>query len=115
MTMQYAIVGGHLTFDKVVFTREILLPDSPVKKLMQAEEGEHMVPPKLVKTEKTVTIEYNDASDVLMDEGFYDLLRKLKAKYKEKINGKVVIRITALTSYHVMLDLNGEDGRIVYE
>jgi hypothetical protein len=106
-------VGGRLILDKVVFTREILLTDSSVRKLMQVEEGN--VPPKVIKAEHSVTIEYNDASDVLLDEGFYDLLKKLKAKYKEKITGKVVIRITALTSYHVILDLNCDDGRIVYE
>jgi hypothetical protein len=82
---------------------------------MYCEEDKDVKQPRIVKSEKTVSIEYNDASDVLLDENFYDLLKKLKEKYKEKVTGRVVIRITALTSYHVVLDLNYEDGKIVYE
>jgi hypothetical protein len=113
MTMQFAVAGGHITLDKAVFAKEILTPGSPLKKLIQVEEG--MVPPKIVKAERSVTIEYNNASDVRMDEDFHELFKKLKAKYKEKITGKVVIRITALTSYYVVLDLNRGDERVVYE
>ncbi|HWT74455.1 MAG TPA: hypothetical protein VN258_07015 [Mobilitalea sp.] len=115
MTLQYAIVGGQLIFDKVVFAREVLMADSPLKVLMKTEEENGVKQPKITKTDSKVTIDYNDASDVLLDENFYDLLKKLKAKYQGKVTGRVVIRITALTSYHVILDLNYEDGRIVYE
>lgn len=115
MTIQYAIVGGQLIMDKVVFTREIMMPDSPLKVLMKAEEGKDIKSPIITKLDRLVTINYNEASDILLDEKFYDLLKKLKGKYQEKVTGKVVIRISALTAYHVVLDLNSEDGRILYE
>ncbi len=91
------------------------MSDSPLKILMKVEAGKDIKSPKIIKANQTVIIDYNDASDILLDEKFYDLLKKLKAKYQEKVTGRVVIRITALTSYHIILDLNTEDGRIVYE
>lgn len=104
-----------MNLEKTVFAKEVLLPDSPLKKLMNAGEGSDAKQPKIVKADRMVSVIYNDASDIILDEYFYDLLKKLKTKYKEKVTGRVVIRITALTSYHVILDLNYEDGRIVYE
>lgn len=115
MIMQYAIVGGQLHIDKVVFAREVLTTGGPLKKLMKTEETDNAKPPLITKNSSIVSINYNEASDIPVDEGFYDLLKQLKNKYREKIAGRVVIRITALTSYHVILDLNTEDGRIVYE
>jgi len=115
MTMQYAIVGGQLILDKVVFAKEVLMPDSPLKLLMKVEEGSDIKPPKITREDRLVRIDYNEASDVMLDERFYDLLKKLKSKYLEKVTGRVVIRISAITSYHVILDLNYDDGRIVYE
>lgn len=114
MTIQYVISGGQLHMDKLIFAREMLLQDSPLKKLIHTEDTLGIKAPKIRKVENIVTIDYNDASDVILDESFYDLLKKLKAKYREKIKGCVVIRITGLTSYHVQLDLNSEDERIVY-
>lgn len=115
MAIQYAIVGGKLKLDKKVFAREMLMAESPLKSLLKVEEGPGMKPPTVTKTDQYVTVDYNEASDVLLDERFYDLLKKLKSKYQGNITGRVVIRITALTSCHVILDMNYEDGRIVYE
>lgn len=115
MTMQYAITGGQLYLDKIIFAKEILMLEGSLKRLISTGEEDDKIPPKIERSGQTVSINYNDASDILLDENFYDLLKKLKAKYKEKITGRVVIRITALTSYHVILDLNTQDGRIMYE
>lgn len=115
MIMQYAIAGGQLHLDKVIFAKEVLITNGPLKKLMKTDEAQSSTPPRIIRNGQIVTIDYNDASDIMLDEGFYDLLKQLKSKYRDKVTGRVVIRITALTSYHVVLDLNTEDGRIVYE
>ncbi len=115
MTMQYILSGGQLKFDQVSFTRELLLPTSPLKNLLHNQNSSFDRKPVIVKTENLVTIYYNDASDIVLDEGFYDLFKKLKVKYKEKLKGRVVIRITALSSYHVILNLDSEDDKVVYE
>lgn len=115
MMIQYVITGGQLHMDKKAFARELLLPDSLIKKLLYSAETQANKKPKIIKTESDVTIDFNDAVDVLLEENFYDVFRNLKIKYQNKISGRVVIRITALTSYHVVMDLNSEDGRIMYD
>ena len=115
MTLQYILSGGHINLDKGVFTKELLLPDSPMKRLLRSGEIGVTRQPKVIKEEKSIIIDFNDASDIILDEGFYDLFKKLKEKYQEKLTGRVVIRITALSSYHVVLNLNDLGGKIVYE
>ncbi|MDF2942163.1 MAG: hypothetical protein K0S01_1021 [Herbinix sp.] len=115
MTLQYVIAGGHLQINKQVFAGELLLPDSSLKKILRADEVKGSKQPKITRAEQMVRIDYNDASDITLDEGFYDLFKKLKLKYKEKIKGRIVIRITALTSYYVILNMEMEDERVLYE
>ncbi len=115
MTLQYIISGGQLHMDKLIFASELLLPDSPLKKLLRVEEFNGSKKPKITKMERTVTIDFNESSDIALDEEFYDLFKKLKIKYQGKVKGRIVIRISAITSYHVILDLNAEDDRVTYE
>jgi hypothetical protein len=114
-TLQYIIVGGQLQIDKRVFAGELLLPDSSLKKILHPEDIVGCKQPTIVKMESHVFIDFNDASDIILDEGFADLFKKLKFKYKEKIKGKVVIRITALSSYHMVLNLSSDDDKVIYE
>lgn len=115
MTLQYILSGGQLHFDKKAFTGELLLPGSPMKKLLYSNSSGSNRQPKITKQEDLVTIDFNNSADIVLDENFYDLFRNLKEKHKQKLKGKVVIRITALTSYHVVLDLNSEDNKVIYE
>lgn len=110
--MQYAISGGQLIIDKKAFTKELLLPDSPIKKFLKVADIPDSRQPGIVKSENIVIINYNDASDIILDENYYELFRKIKAKYREKIKGNVVIRMTAYSTYHIVLDLNSDDERI---
>jgi hypothetical protein len=113
-TLQYILKGGQLFMEKTAFTRELLLPDSMLKIIVYGKGNPADIPPKVGKEGNLVKIDFNQA-EVRMDEGFYDLFRKLKGKYREKIMGRAVIQITALTSYHVTLNLNNEDDKVVYE
>jgi hypothetical protein len=113
-TLQYILSGGQLSIEKTAFTRELLLPGSILKEIAYGKGNPDDIPPKVVKEGNRVKIDFNQA-EVRLDEGFYDLFRKLKGKYREKIMGRVVIQITALTSYHVTLNLNNEDDKVVYE
>lgn len=115
LTLQYIISGGQLKIDKMAFAREIILPESPMNRIIHGKGNNSNSQPKITKSENYVIIDFNDSSDIILDEGFYDLFKKLKLKYKERLKGKVVIRITALTSYHVILDLNSEDDKVIYE
>ena len=85
MTLQYILSGGQLLIEKTAFTRELLLPDSLLKKIVYGRSNSADIAPRVEKVENLVKIDFNQA-EVKMDEGFYDLFRKLKEKYREKIN-----------------------------
>lgn len=59
-------------------------------------------------------IDYNGASDILLDEKYIDLFSDLKDRYKDKIRGRVVIRVSALTSYLMMVEFNGDTIKVGY-
>jgi hypothetical protein len=115
MTLQYVITGGQLRLDKKVFAKEILTPKSSIGRLVKAADSPECRQPSITKSEDIVIINYNDASDVPVDENFFDFFKALKQKYREKLKGTIVIRITALTSYHVVLNLNSDDDQLVYD
>lgn len=115
LTLQYVISGGQLQMEKTAFARELLQPEGPIKMLMSTKNPASGHQPKLVKTGDQVILNFNDSAEIYLDEGFYDLFKKLKVKYQGKIKGSVVIRITALTSYYVTLNFNSDDDRVVYE
>ena len=116
MTMQYVIAGGYLILNKTVFAKELLLADSLMRRLVYPT-GQNSQKPKLIKENENpfVKIDFNNGVDVTVDEGFYDVFKKLKQKYTSGVKGKIVIRISAITSYYVTLDLNSEDERVIYE
>lgn len=113
MALYYVLTGGQLKLEKKVFTGELLLSGSLIKKLLKSENSEKK--PKITGLDDIITIDYNDSADVLLDEGFYDLFKQLKVKYRGRIKGKVVIRVSAITSYHLVLNLDSEDDEIIYE
>ncbi len=114
MTLQYEIAGGHLLLDKAVFAKELLLVDSPMKHLVYPTR-QNSQKPKVIKENLLVRIDFNYGAEVTVDEGFYDVFKKLKQKYRAGIKGKLIIRISAITSYYVTLDLNSEDEKVIYE
>ena len=113
MTMQYEIAGGQLKIDKTVFGKELLFLNSPIKKLLYPPTGKGQRP-KVIKADTFVQIDFNQ-SEISVDEGFYDMFKTLKIKYQSRVKGKIVIRISAITSYYVTLDLNSEDESVIYE
>lgn len=114
MTMQYVIAGGHLILNKTVFAKELLLSDSLMRHLIYPT-GQNSQKPKVIKEDPFVRIDFNHGVDVTVDEGFYDVFKQLKQKYRSGVKGKIVIRISAITSYYVTLNLNSEDERVIYE
>lgn len=112
--IQYAISGGQLVFNKNVFTRELLLADSPLKKLLGMEDKDkNRVQPVMIRTMELVTIDYNGASDILLDENYELLFKALKVKYKDKVRGKITIRFTCYNTYYVVVDLDSEDNKLI--
>ncbi len=114
MTMQYVIAGGYLILNKTVIAKELLLTDSLMRRLLYPVGQKHQKP-KVVKEDFFVKIDFNHGVDVTVDENFYDAFKQLKHKYRSDVKGKIVIRISAITSYYVTLNLNSEDEKVIYE
>jgi hypothetical protein len=112
--IQYAISGGQMILDKNIFTRELLLADSPLKKLLGMEDKEkNRIQPVIIRTMDLVTIDYNGASDILLDENYELLFQTLKVKYRDKVKGKVTIRFTCYNTYYVVVNLDREDDKLI--
>lgn len=114
MTLQYEIAGGQLILYKTVFAKELLLVNSQMRNLIYPT-GQNSQKPKVRKEDPFVRIDFNHGAEVTVNESFYDDFKKLKQKYRGDIKGKVVIRISAITSYYVTLDFNSEDDKVIYE
>jgi hypothetical protein len=113
--MQYVISGGQLYIDKKVFALEMLSADSMIKKLMKVNDMNNDIPPKITKTEDYVILDYNNASDIEVNQNYEEMFQRLKSRYKEKLKGKLTLRINILTPYHFVLDFNREDDKISRE
>lgn len=112
---QYVISGGQLYIDKKVFAVELLKSDSIIKKIMSADSMGAGKPPRIIKGEDRVTVDYNSASDIEIGENYEELFKALKSKYREKIKGRLTLRVTFLTSFHMVIDFNSEDEQICRE
>lgn len=115
MGIEYVISGGQLYFDKKVFTKEILLPYSPLRNILASKDNsDENKQPVITKTDHSVIIDYNDASDIKLNENYEELFENLKLKYKEKIKGKITIRINLYNSYFMVVDLDN-DEKVIYK
>ncbi|MCX7746142.1 MAG: hypothetical protein N2645_04490 [Clostridia bacterium] len=119
MELEYTIVGGFLKIHKSIFVREMLLKESRLRELLNWKgakdfaKGHPMV--KEADSDGMVTIQFNSAAGVSVGESPKELLGELKAKYKEKMKGKVSCRGTYWTMVSFFeIDLNSEEDQIEY-
>lgn len=110
MSMEYVVSGGQLHLDKKVFAKEILKPDSLLKKILGSKNDDmNNELPVIAKKENHVSIYFNNASDVVLDDDFIEQFKTLKSKYKERIKGRLTIRMVLYHSYYMVLNFNGDD------
>lgn len=113
--MEYVISGGKLYIDKKAFTRDLLVRNSSLKTILGYKSNKTgKVQPIITKTDDSVVLDYNNGAHIDLDEDFMDLFTHLKERYKEKMKGSITIRISLFNSYYTVLDLNSEDGEIIY-
>lgn len=116
MGIDYVISNGKLYIDKKVFSKELLISSSPLRKIMGMQsKKENRKMPKINKNENIVVIDYREADDVKLDEHFEDLFKILKSKYREKVKGYITIRIGMLTPYKISLNFDSYDESIKFE
>ena len=115
MIIEFFICGGELQIDKKIFIREMLQPDSVMKKLLNynLEDSGKKRTLKIDKSgSRNVIIDFNFADKVSVGEDYQNLLADLKKEYRGAIRGQI-----SLISYYwqlitIGLDLNSDDGTV---
>jgi len=115
MVVDFSIIGGKLQIKKKVFVREILKPDTIMKKLLNYNlEDSGKV--RFLKIDKsrtdTVIIDFNFADNVSVGEDYQNLLKDLKREYKGDVRGVVTLSFDYYGLHIVKLDLNGGDEEV---
>lgn len=121
MLLEFSIVGGYIKIPKSIFIREMLSRDSRLRTLLNwgTTKGFTLRHPMISEPEigDIITINFSGASSVVIGESPKDILGELKAKYKEKIEGKVSCRViyeTFGTTFFFDIDLNSNRDKIEY-
>jgi hypothetical protein len=121
MIMEYVIIGGTVKIHKSVFIQEMLIKDSMLRTLLSWKNTRDFTTlhPTIKNTDSDnmVIIHFDSDSEVNVNESPKDFFSVLKAKYKEKIKGRVNFRAVfamygGIFTYE--LDLNSEGAEVDY-
>lgn len=121
MVIEFYIVGGHLKIQKSVFVQEMLIKGSLMRSLLNWKGAQDFTKrhPLINEADENniITINYDNQMDVSVGESPKEVLGNLKARYREKIKGKVACR--AIYSMYggvftFTVDLNSDDDKIDY-
>lgn len=108
--MEFYITGGCIKIQKSDLVREMLVKDSLLRTLLRWKSssdlsGSH---PGIGEPDEQgiVTIDFSHISKVSLGETPEELLKQLKARYKDKVRGRIACRASL---YTFEIDL-GSDG-----
>lgn len=114
--MEFFISGGELRIDKKIFIKEMLRPDSVMKRLLNysLEDNGKKRSLKLDKSgRENVIIDFNYVDKVCVGEDYQKLLSELKKEYRGNIRGTVTLTAHCYQLMVLTLDLNSEGGEII--
>ncbi|MDP4182574.1 MAG: hypothetical protein Q8942_15980 [Bacillota bacterium] len=113
MFTQFAIVGGSIRIHKSVFAKEMLFSNSLLKALLKwnSSGDTDMGSFKSDPGNNEIVIDFSDKMCTGLEDSPTEILKGLKAKYKDNIKGKVTCRGSM---YAFEIDLNSDDGNIQY-
>jgi hypothetical protein len=118
MAYDYFITGGYLKVQKKVFVQEMLSKDSRLRALLNWKSTSDFlsIHPEVGKPDNDdiITINFSNRSYVSVGESPKDFLGDLKARYREKVKGRIACRGSYVGVYTFEIDLNSDDGNIEY-
>jgi len=91
--MEYAITGGYLRIAKSVFAKEMLVPGSRLRRLLNTANLAQKPLIKKNEADNFCLIDFTHSSEIPLAETYQDLFRSLKEDYGENLQGKVTIRV----------------------
>jgi len=114
LEVKFSITGGQLLIERKLFTKAMLMNDEMIRTMIYGicQVNKAVNSPDILKNENWVTIDYNKADEVDIGLSAHELLEKLKRKYKDKIKGKITIKMMSFEAYFTMYDLNSYDNVI---
>lgn len=105
MYINIDIIGGKIIIDRKVFAKEMLKKGSYLRQITKSTvDDSSKKDPAIIKEDGSsfVIIDYNDATNVPLDEDFDQKLTALKKQYTGLIKGRITIRfISHGSAFHV--------------
>jgi hypothetical protein len=121
MILEFYIIGGYLKISKKIFIKEMLSRESRLRSLLNwKSEGDFKNShPEVNEPDMNdfITIRFGSESTVSIGESPEEILKELKARYREKIKGFIGGRgeyKTLNMSFFFQIDLNSDDDKIIY-
>lgn len=121
MILEFYIIGGHLKISKKVFIKEMLSKESRLRALLNWKSADDFKSKHPMVNEPDrddfITINFSSESTVSIGESPEQILKELKAKYRENIKGYIGGRGEYKTfnmTFFFQIDLNSDDDKIGY-
>ncbi len=113
MDNDYELYNGSIFFNKELFAMELLIPDSPIRFLI-TKKDKSKIPPEIIKYNNKVEINFDEASIIDLKQNYLDYFTKLKNKFKDKMWGKISIRVICYATHFTVLDFNSKNQVLVF-
>jgi hypothetical protein len=115
--LEFYIVGGHIKIEKKAFLQEMLGKDSCLRQILNWKSTKDFAEkhPSISEPDENdiVTIDFNYTVHVELGQSATELLSKLKARYGNRVKGRICCRWLATYSMsNFVIDLDSEDDKI---
>lgn len=113
MELSFMLSSGYFDIDKKTFVKDILLGKSTLRSLINKKES-GCIEPEIEKSDTRVKVIFDDASDTELGQEYESFFIDLKKRYKEKLKGKIAVRVVCNASYFSVIDLNSDDDSVKF-
>lgn len=107
----FELNSGYLNIEKKLFVQDMLTKESEIKSLIKSSDPRFRQP-EIIRELDCVKLLFDNATDIELGESYQDYFKELKDRYKERITGRLAVRISSSTTYYSIIDLNGEKLRV---
>lgn len=113
MELSFILSSGYFDIDKKTFVKDILLGKSVLRSLINKKES-GFKEPEIIKGDDRVKVIFDEATNIELGEEYQELFKDLKAKFREKLKGKIAVRVDCHASYFSVMDLNSDDDKVSF-
>lgn len=120
LELKFYIVGGYIKMEKKAFLQELLGKESYLRQILNWRGTKDFAEkhPIVGKSDNNdiVTIDFNYTAHVELGQSDIDILSKLKARYRDRIKGRVSCRwLAGYSMSNFIIDLDSDDDKILRE